>query len=119
MLPTNTPRPTAEKEQPRKAQMPHDEMIEPDVADASGAGTASRFRSRSGMSFKRLETPMSDEDFAKLVHLKEVTGSTTLANVVRLALRTFFVLATHVQSGHDVYLVKRNNPRDKTRVKLF
>ena len=37
----------------------------------------------------------------------------------RLALRTLWVLAVAVRDGHDVYLVKRDNPRDKTRVTIF
>jgi hypothetical protein len=87
--------------------------------DTDPSTLKARGRPIAGHNYKRLETQMSEADFGKLVELTKATDSGSFADVVRLALRVLYVLVISFGKGYDVYLVKRSNPKDKTRLKLF
>ena len=62
---------------------------------------------------KRIQFNFTEETYAAIHHLKEITGQTTMAGVIRDALRVYAWIIGEQRGGRKFYSKDPRNPNDQ------
>jgi hypothetical protein len=85
----------------------------------AGGFKRSRGRPPRAGSFKRIEAEIAEPDYAKLDQLKLWLEKPTIVETIRYSLNILYFLVQQQMAGKEIYIVSRDNPKEKTRVVVW